>query len=268
MNQEKKQGLIVGAITFVLVVIFFLFIGSETSTTSTAAPAPTNNNSNSGLLMAVTFTLTLLGLIALNHFRSQETPKGLLFTKEDDNISCPLGATDLPHQLAQTRRDLQNSQREYQNALTTIKQLQEAILNLFGTTDLGQITSTISALYHELSELRSQKEQLGASAHLDKQLTRQQELTTRLANERNQATALLAAIRQALAVDETAQLIQIIKELASQAESSQNWQKKAEEAEAQVAELQDKIQQANRWQELEEEELRDFFKTVTLDAPR
>lgn len=92
--------------------------------------------------MAVTFTLTLLGLIALNHFRSQETPTNenpLLNVKENDH-------NDLPHQLAQTRRDLQNSQREHQNALATIKQLQEAISHLFGTTDLGQIRGVVSEL--------------------------------------------------------------------------------------------------------------------------
>ena len=211
---EKYKGPLI-ALSTGLVVMFVLIILSalvNLPTNASQVSSQTNNQAAPNLS-----GLTLIGwLILLGGVVS-----GVIWLLRD---STGEEEDDSHYALADTRRQLQNAER-------IIEQMKE----LFGTTDIKQITAGIQAMYSELEEHRARGEINSEqdTQNLAEKTKEQESAIEAITSERDQARAALS-----------------------------KWQTKAVQGQKEISSLRQKLKKVP--QSVEEEELTAFFATVTL----
>ena len=112
-------------------------------------------------------------------------------------------------------------------------QLVESIQQLFGTTDMKQITTGIQAMYAELEEWRTKE--VRSQPDLAIKLSQLEKTITTLTSERDQAQA-----------------------------AGERWQAKAISSTQEVDGLRQEITKYGKWEIVDDEDLAAFFPTVTL----
>lgn len=107
------------------------------------------------------------------------------------------------------------------------------IRDLFGTTDMDQITGSVKAMYTELSKLRANNNE--DKPDLSAKVQQQEDLMDALRSERDKAQALVS-----------------------------EWEAKAINSSQEVEQLKKEMEERLQWELVDEEQIEEFFSTVTI----